>query len=314
MTLPLAASTLPLLRQAASGLAGATRLQDWGVIQAQGEDARSFLHGQLTQDVQALPMDRWRLAGYCSAKGRLLATFVIWSPERDTVFLACSRDLLPAVLKRLSMFVLRARCKLSDVSADRPVWGVLGASPAPGQMHTTANANVLGLEPVEGVTRALWVGSEASSVPTSPDVPEAAQLWPVLEVASAQARITLPNSEQFVPQMVNLEVTQGVHFQKGCYPGQEVVARSQYRGTLKRRMVRMVSTLPLEAGQDVFHVTDPEQPAGRVVLSASAPGGVALSLVEVKLDALSDPLGFTAGGQAVAVLDPALPYPLPAQA
>ena len=101
-------------------LSGAVRLTDWGVIRAQGADAASFLHGQLTQDMNSLREGTARLAGFCSAKGRLQASFVVWRADADTLLLACSADLLAPTLKRLSMFVLRAKCKLSDASAEVP--------------------------------------------------------------------------------------------------------------------------------------------------------------------------------------------------
>src|SRR5450756_1132982 len=89
----------------------AVRLTDWGVIRARGEDAGSFLNGQLTQEALKLDIGQARLAGYCSPKGRLLASFVIWRSSADEMLLACSADLLAATLKRLSMFVMRAKCK-----------------------------------------------------------------------------------------------------------------------------------------------------------------------------------------------------------
>jgi folate-binding protein YgfZ len=117
--------------------------------------------------------------------------------------------------------------------------------------------------------------------------------------------------EQFVPQMVNLELVGGVDFQKGCYPGQEVVARSQYRGTLKRRMQRFDADATLAPGVEVFHAADPGQPAGMVVNAAPAPGGGWSALVEVKLAAL-DGGGLHAGGADGALLRrAALPYALP---
>ncbi|MDE1950529.1 MAG: folate-binding protein, partial [Burkholderiales bacterium] len=107
---------------------GATRLADWGVIRAHGEDARSFLHGQLTQDLIHLDDSSARLAGYCSPKGRLLASFVLWQRGPAEVLLACSADLLAPTLKRLSMFVLRAKCRLSDASSELPLFGLAGAA------------------------------------------------------------------------------------------------------------------------------------------------------------------------------------------
>ena len=263
---------------------GATRLAQWGVIRATGADSASFLQGQLTQDVQHLSSDEARLAGYCSAKGRLLASFVVWRASADELLLACSADLLPATLKRLSMYVLRAKCKLSDASAELPLWGLAGSAAsgaAPWRCVRGENAATrIGLPAADGVARALWAGAEP---PVAPPLDEAAWRW--LEVASGVPRLTAATVEQFVPQMVNLELVGGVNFQKGCYPGQEIVARSQYRGTLKRRAFLFSSPCSAEAGQELFHDADPAQPAGRVVNAASLGGGHRL-LAEVKLAAL----------------------------
>ena len=296
---------------------GVTRLDDWGVIRASGADAASFLHGQLTQDVQHLDEAHARLAGYCSAKGRLLASFVMWRRGPEEVLLACSADLLPGVLKRLSMFVLRAKCKLADASADWPLWGLAGdaAAPAPAGAWARASAGAADLvrlpdAVVDGrpVARALWAGpGEPAGGPLD------AAAWRWLEVHSGVARITAATSEQFVPQMVNLELVGGVNFQKGCYPGQEVVARSQYRGTLKRRGHIVEAAVPLQPGQEVFHGADPGQPAGMVVLAGHW-GGRHGALVELKLAALE---GGTlhAGAADGPVLTPAaLPYAFPTEA
>ena len=244
---------------------GAVRLSDWGLIRASGEEARSFLHGQLTQDVLHLEPGIARLAGYCSAKGRLLASFVMWLDANGDVLLACSADVLPATLKRLSMFVLRAKCKLSDATAERPLHGLMGSAVPAGAAWSVTDHALVRLPAGAGLPRALWLGE-----PPAPllDI----ELWRWLEVQSGVARVVGPTVEKFVPQMVNLELVGGVNFQKGCYPGQEVVARSQYRGTLKRRSFVLTSDAPVQAGQEVFDPADPDQPAGQVVLAA-APAG-----------------------------------------
>ncbi|MDP2004406.1 MAG: folate-binding protein [Rubrivivax sp.] len=296
---------------------GVTRLDDWGVIRALGADAASFLHGQLTQDVQHLDEGHARLAGYCSVKGRLLASFVMWRRAPDEVLLACSADLLPAVLKRLSMFVLRAKCKLSDASADWPLWGLAGDAAAVAPAGALARAVVGGADllrlpdaVVDGhaVPRALWAGAEAPA-----GTPLAAEAWRWLEVHSGVARITAATSEQFVPQMVNLELVGGVNFQKGCYPGQEIVARSQYRGTLKRRGHIVEAAVALQPAQEVFHSADPGQPAGMVVLAGQWEGRQA-ALVELKLAALEGG-SLHAGSADGPLLTPTpLPYAIPADA
>lgn len=305
----------------AMGMAGALRLADWGLILAQGPDAASFLHGQLTQDVQGLMPGQARPAGYCSAKGRLLASFVIWRDAPETVALACSADLLAPTLKRLSMFVLRAKCKMSDASAGTALWGLAGASAGSwlGAEAVAApvwrsgereGARWIRLPDAEGQPRWLLAAPADAAAPALPALD--ATHWAWLEVRSAVPRVVAATVEHFVPQMINLELVGGVNFQKGCYPGQEVVARSQYRGTLKRRMLPMDAPVALQPGQEVFHSSDPEQPAGEVVLAAPRPGGGWSALVELKLAMREAPGQFTAQGQALAAT--ALPYALPADA
>jgi tRNA-modifying protein YgfZ len=257
---------------------GATPLPDWGVIRAAGAEAASFLQTQLTQDVQGLDAQRATLAGWCSAKGRLLASFVVWRPAPDEVLLACSADVLSAVLKRLSMFVLRAKCKLSDASSELALHGVAGAAAAMVPAWRCADG-LIGLPAVRGTARALRIGA----APALPALDGNAWAW--LEVASGVPRIVAATAEQFVPQMVNFEVVGGVNFQKGCYPGQEVVARSQYRGTVKRRAFVFESAAAGALAQEVFHSADREQPAG-MVANAATWRGQHLLLAEVKLAAL----------------------------
>jgi folate-binding Fe-S cluster repair protein YgfZ len=205
---------------------GALRLADWGLIRARGADAASFLHSQLTQDIEHLAPGQARLAGYCSPKGRLLASFVTWREGPDEVLLACSADLLPATLKRLSMFVLRAKCKLDDAAADWALYGLagsgardwLGADAPAGvwQLAPRGAARVLRLPDAEGQPRYLLAQAPAEPAPALPAV--APEAWAWLEARSGVARIVGPTVEQFVPQMVNLELVGGVNFQKGCYP------------------------------------------------------------------------------------------------
>jgi folate-binding protein YgfZ len=285
---------------------GACALPHWGVMRAQGADAASFLHSQLTQDITGMALSEARLAGYCSAKGRLFATFVVWRTAPDDYRLACSADVLPAVLKRLRMFVLRAKCTLSDLSAEQTLWGVVGdvaARLAPWQRDD----ELLRLPDADGHPRALWI---AAAAPTGlPELPLAAWQW--LEVRSGLPTIVAATSEQFVPQMVNLEAVNGVNFQKGCYPGQEVVARSQYRGTIKRRAFLFDSAEPAAPGQEVYAADDPTQPAGMVVNAASYEGRHGV-LAEVKLAALAGAALHLGAPDGAPLQRAPLPYALPA--
>jgi hypothetical protein len=315
-------TTFPVL-----GAPVAVRLADWGVIRAKGEDAASFLNGQLTQETLGLEPGQARLAGYCSPKGRLLASFVVWRGAPDEILLACSADLLAATLKRLSMYVLRAKCRLSDASSELALWGVAlpglpDAAPgvpipsAPWRTLEVGGGTAVRLADGGGAARLLWAAPADAAPPWAPTSQPA--VWNWLEVQSAIPRIVARTVEAFVPQMVNLELVGGVNFQKGCYPGQEIVARSQYRGTVKRRMFLAEGDAAAAAGAEVFVPEDPSQPAGQVVLAASLPGADGgqrhAALVEMKR-ALTDGgelrLG-AADGPALRLVP--LPYEIPAEA
>jgi folate-binding protein YgfZ len=304
-----------------AALDGAVRLDRWGLIVARGPEAGTFLHGQLTQDLAGMPIGQARLAGYCSAKGRLLASFVVLRTAAEEWWLACSADLLGPTLKRLSMFVLRAKCKLSDASPTHALWGVAGSAvDAAGAGHLPATpwaavqageAWAVRLPEAAGQARALVVQPVSAAAPAGKTL--VASAWEWLEVCSAVPRITAATVEQFVPQMVNLELVGGVNFQKGCYPGQEVVARSQYRGTLKRRAYLYEVAAAASPGDTLVAADDPEQPAGLVALAAPVPGREStwLLLAETKIAAAEGStlhLG-TAGGPVLQRT--ALPYALP---
>ena len=301
---------------------GALRLADWGLIRARGADAASFLHGQLTQDITALGPNEARLGGYCSAKGRLLASFVLWRDDAETVHLACSADLLAPTLKRLSMFVLRAKCKLSDASAEVALYGLAGAEaaawlgdgapPKPWAALPAGPGRAIRLPDADGQPRYLLALPADAPAPALPAL--SSDDWRWLEVQSGVVRITAATVEQFVPQMVNLELVGGVNFQKGCYPGQEVVARSQYRGTVKRRLMAFDSDAALTAGQEVFHSADPGQPAGMVALAAPRPGGGSSALVEIKLASLDSGSLHAGAADGPRLQRGALPYSIPADA
>lgn len=301
---------------------GAVRLPEWGLIRAVGPDAASFLQGQLTQDVQSLPEGQARLAGYCSAKGRLLASFIVWREGPESFNLACSADLLPITLKRLSMFVMRAKCQLSDASGQWSLWGLAGTEAAsalaapPSQpawaVSRQGEIQAVRLPDVGGVPRWLVAAPAAQNFSALPALPLPEWHW--LEVRSGLVRIVAATADAFVPQMVNFELVGGVNFKKGCYPGQEVVARSQYRGTLKRRGALLRSTVPLQAGQEVFHSADPGQPAGTVALAAGPVAGAHLALAELKLASLGSGSLHLGSADGAALTPEPLPYTIPSDA
>ena len=260
---------------------GALRLTNLGVIRAAGADAAAFLHGQLTQDVLGMQPGESRLAAWCNPKGRMLASCRVHRRADDELLLVLSQDLLASTLKRLSMFVLRAKVKLTDASTDFAIYGLLGdAARAP--LAKAVNV-AIPLPLADDAMRVLLLTPPDAPLP---DVPQLApQVWPWAAVQSGVAMVTAPVAQAFVPQMLNYESVGGVNFKKGCYPGQEVVARSQFRGAIKRRAwVARVDASAAHAGQEIFHDSDPTQPVGLVAQAAPEPepvagtthGGVAL--------------------------------------
>ncbi|EJO32668.1 CAF17-like 4Fe-4S cluster assembly/insertion protein YgfZ [Achromobacter marplatensis] len=295
------------------GCAQCAPLEDFVVFSASGADALTFLHGQLTQDVTGLPADAARLAGYCTAKGRLLATMVMWraAPGADDapqLYGLVRQDLSQALIKRLSMFVLRAKVKLApaplhvagvqataeDAAALEAVTGALPR--AAWQRADLPSGTWIAAPSADGRLRWWWIASdeqlnEAAPLAAVLGLAPASQ-WQVADLAAGIPWIATATQDVFIPQTVNLELIQGVSFTKGCYPGQEVVARSHYRGTVKRRMAYgTIADASLQgaalAGVDVFDATQPGEPIGRVVDAASE-AGVASVLFETTLAALPE--------------------------
>jgi folate-binding protein YgfZ len=303
---------------------------DLGLIGVAGEDAASFLHNQLTNDVEHLGTAEARLAGYCTAKGRLLATFLIWR-DAEQVFLQLPRALQAPLQKRLSMYVLRAKAKLRDATEEDARLAVLGLGGAAAEALLRTHAGELPAAPygkTDGeagtvirladafqAPRYLWLTSFDTASRALPALHEKLALggnaaWQLSSIHAGVPQVGQATQEQFVPQMINLELIGGVNFRKGCYPGQEIVARSQYLGKLKRRMV--LATLDNAAarpGDEVFATSDPDQPCGMIVNAAPNGKGGADVLVEIKLAVLEQEVRHgSAGGTPLAFLP--LPYTL----
>jgi folate-binding protein YgfZ len=282
-----------------------------GLIGVSGDDAASFLHNQLTNDVEHLTGDAVRLAAYCTPKGRILASFLMWRDD-TTIYLQLSRDIQPAIQKRLQMFVLRAKAKLADASEapDRQVVLGLGGAKAGAALATWfdalpaapytklehATGTLLRVADAFGAPRYQWLTTAETALAAWPVLNETlagagVDAWDLSEIHAGVPRIAKATQEQFVPQMINFELLGGVNFKKGCYPGQEIVARSQYLGKLKRRATLVSIDAPASAapaGSELFASADPGQPAGMVVNSAPNGSGGVDALVELKLSAIEE--------------------------
>jgi folate-binding protein YgfZ len=265
-------------------------LTNLGLLAFKGEEAASFLHNQLTNDVEHLGVGEVRLAGYCSPKGRLLATMLIWKHD-DAIILLLPRALLPAIQKRLQMFVLRAKVKVQDISDQQAILGLAGDRAAaalqtwfpelPAQPYVkidnTSGSLMRLADGADGIARYQWIAVNGTAIAAWPQLRitlEAAgeAAWKLGDIQAGVPQITAATQEKFVPQMINFELIGGVNFKKGCYPGQEIVARSQYLGKLKRRM--MLATIEgvsddaaaaIQPGVEIFSSADPEQPCGTIV-------------------------------------------------
>jgi tRNA-modifying protein YgfZ len=298
---------------------------DLGVIQAQGDEVTQFLQGQLSNDISLVAVGEQQLSGYCTPKGRLLASITVARVEQNSFLLLASRPLIASLTRRLSMFVMRTKCTLTDLSNQVTVIAVVGQHSA-----SVADVQILNqpalpsIDSCAGAQRSLWVVSNQrvqavleALAATHPlrDI----ELWRWTQVRAGIPFISQATSELFVPQMVNLELVNGVSFKKGCYPGQEIVARSHYLGKAKRRMFLGHCAVHPAAGADVQTVVVPNagstnpEPVGQIVFAAQVPvafGGGFDCLFESQISAVS---GHSAAllevaGSPLRVID--LPYAL----
>jgi len=300
-------------------------LADTGLIRASGADAADFLQNLLTNDVKGLRGNQARLAGLCTAKGRLLALFVVWRDGEDFM-LALPRDILAPVLKKLSMYVLRAKVRLADASSEFALLGLSVAAPTalPGGLEGLASLDRFGVMEIAGgraialggsrwlmalapeTARGLWPGLAASACAVGTEA------WHWLAIRDAQPQVVAATQEAYVPQMLNLELpaVAGVSFTKGCYPGQEIVARTQYLGKVKRRTFRAHLASDTQPGTPVYSAETGDQHCGSIVSAAAAPDGGVDCLVCVQIGAMEsgDVRVATPAGERLAFLD--MPYPV----
>ena len=300
------------------------RLDALGQIALTGEEAAHFLHNQITNDVENLSTAEARLAGYCTPKGRLLASFLMWR-STDTIYLQLPRDIQAAVQKRLQMFVLRAKAKLADVSDSHVAFGMAGAAVAelflqlPTEPYAVVhgeNGTLIRLPDADGVARYQWFTDPETAVRLLPELqmrlqPVGQDVWRLSEIRAGIPCITQATQEKFVPQMINFELLGGVNFRKGCYPGQEIVARSQYLGKLKRRMLlATVDDAGAAPGMEVFSSADPDQPCGMIVNAERHAPGASTCLVELKLAATEGGAVHLGAIRGSVLQFAPLPYPL----
>ncbi len=313
-------------RAAATGTV-AVPLLHLGLLHSNGADSATFLHNLLSNDVTGLSADGVQWSSLNTAKGRMLASLLLW-PEEGGHALAASADLLPALHKKLAMYVLRSRVKLTDGSADTALIGLAGADaagvlsradlPLPSAaMHQAlgrgrrvlrlSGDNFIVAVPVDAAAEcyaALLAAGAARAGTTA---------WQLAMIRAGLPQITTATQEEFVAQMLNYELIGGVSFRKGCYPGQEIVARTQYLGKLKRRTYRVAGhgdALPAP-NTDLYAPEFGEQSVGKLVNVIPSPdsGFEALAVIRSSCVETGDVRLGTPDGARLKILD--LPYPLP---
>ena len=324
---------------------GIAQLNQFALITASGADAINFLHSQLTNDIKSLAENHGCLAGFCTPKGRLLATMLLWKIN-DTITIEVPRELQENLQKRLQMYVMRAKLKLDHITDAHAVLGIFGEATAaklarwfpelptsPYVLASTPDGTLLRLPDVAGVARyqcivakalaaqieqaatqlsAVHLANEQNTQHTiKPLLPESS--WTLSEIHAGIPHVTAATQEKFVPQMINFELIGGVNFKKGCYPGQEIVARTHYLGKQKRRTVlAQIPSAAVRSGMEVFACTDLEQPCGMVVNAAPNATGGSDCLIEIKTSFLSDTVVQLSSGEICRWLP--MPYALPADA
>ena len=298
------------------------------VLAIGGADATAFLHGQLSIDVQHLASGAFRYATYNSPKGRMLANLVLWraGAGADGYQALVPGDIAESVRKRLAMFVLRSKVTLSDVTAGylrlgvggpratEALRAVLGVAPAPHEVAQVDDVTVLGLAESRFVLVTPVEHGTALRTTFAKRLAEGDfAVWQWLAIRAGVPIVTASTQDAFVAQAANMDILGAVDFNKGCYTGQEVIARMQYLGRLKERAFLFhADGTGVAAGTRLFNAVFGEQACGTVVNAAPAPGGGSDLLAVIQLAAVErgdTRLGDPAGPPLVQL---PLPYPIPA--
>jgi tRNA-modifying protein YgfZ len=299
-------------------------LSHYSVIAVTGDDAQTLLQGQLTNDVSAAERGKIQFTGLCSPKGRLLASMLL-AAEFDGYTLHLPGELAQAIQKRLAMYVLRAKVKLSDASERTVRIGVAGVDAAPALAHlsitapsqdmTVSNANDLTVFRLPGERyvlsvipeRAAQVWDQLATIAQ----PAGKSSWELLGIKAGIACILSGTQDMFVPQMVNFDLIGGISFDKGCYTGQEIVARTRYLGKLKRRMyLAQIDTTgtPLP-GEALYSVDFGDQAMGAIVNAEASPLGGYEVLAVIQIDSAQQPVHWKQPNGPLLRIAP-LPYSL----
>ncbi len=291
-------------------------LTDLGLISASGLDAATFLNSQLTSNIAAVSPHHAQYSGYCTPKGRLLATMLVFA-EADVYRLCLPAELTALIAQRLQKYVLRAKVDLRETTADLAAFGITGPrasealaealAPPPERSFGVRRQNGVGIVRLP-VNRYLVICQADQGAATWRRLnqcmrPAGSNWWHLQTIRSGIATVSSATQEAFIPQMLAMDEYGAVNFEKGCYPGQEIVARTRYLGDLKRRLYHARSDQPLAAGDAV--VADGKT-VGTVTDAAVNEQGEWECLAVLQRDALTADVNLhSASGGAVTVASPA---------
>jgi tRNA-modifying protein YgfZ len=298
----------PILYMMTIASASSGRLTHLGVLRFTGADALSFLQGQVSNDTQRLTENRPLLAAYSSAQGRVLALIYLL-PHSSGVIAILPREILRTTMERMRKFILRAKVQIEDAGDSLAVAGYAGEMPQASSGYTEIDG--MGVAPVGHDKNRHWLIAAAEELPPAADAAEAKRVedeWRLADIRAGLPQIYAVTSEAFVAQMLNLDLLDGISFTKGCYTGQEIIARTQHLGRIKRRLFRLqLPSGPWQVGQ-ALRLADGRQ--GRLTEVAQSNGHIeALAVLSVgpgaavSSDAPTEIL--------VNATELALPYPFP---
>ena len=282
-------------------------LSGFSILEVSGKDARGFLHGQLTNDLNALTVNHSQFSAWCNPKGQVIGNFIVIRREGGYLLILKS-SLKDQARKRLGLYVLRADVSIHDRSGQLALLGIAHTWLDTGRLVGIEGLTTAALP--NGSNRYLLAGA-AGAMGAALDTLSGrvalagSRLWEQLDIQAGIPWIGQETQARFLPQMLNLDLLRGLSYQKGCYPGQEVIARLHYRGKLKKRLALFKAATDLHVG-DRLYQKDLNNAVGDII-NATAPDGGAYALAVVRLDSLKQPL-FPAPDSNRALTRLALPY------
>lgn len=306
-----------------------TPLLDVGLILLSGKDAVNFIHNQVTNNILKLNFTNVKLAGYCNAKGRLLATFLIWKDDVDNVILQIPYSLQLITQKRLQMFIVRAKVKITDITFQYIALGLFGSTIIsvlqkwfqilPVKIYDIIHHDhgiLMRLADSCHKPRYQWLVPIKLAIKILPTLKKMSAftditVWHLTDIYAGILTINRITQGKFIPQMINFELIGGVDFKKGCYPGQEIIARTQYLGKIKRRTIlALVNTNNVYSGMEIFSSEDTNQPCGIVANAEMITPNHWVCLIVIQLTVIKNCIYLnTSHGPILQPL--CLPYTLP---